>query len=98
MPDLNSDLRLAVDTGSVSFGFKETLKAVLEDKAKAVVMASKGKKEADDILHACKLAGIRVINFNGNAMELGRVCGKPYSVSSLAIIDPGTSNILNEKY
>ncbi|MCL4411212.1 50S ribosomal protein L30e, partial [Candidatus Marsarchaeota archaeon] len=31
----------------------------------------------------------------GNPIELGAVCGKPYSVSTLAIIEAGNSNILN---
>ena len=28
-------------------------------------------------------------------MELGAICGKPFSVAALAIVDPGESNILS---
>ncbi|MGC8628993.1 MAG: 50S ribosomal protein L30e [Candidatus Micrarchaeia archaeon] len=99
MADLNSDLRLAIDTGSVSFGKKETKNAIHSRKAKAVVLASKGKADVlEEIVHLCKIAGIRVINFKGNPMELGTVCGKPFSVSCLAISEAGTSNILQENY
>jgi ribosomal protein L30E len=30
-------------------------------------------------------------------VELGRICGKRFAVGVLAVLDPGTSNILNEK-
>jgi large subunit ribosomal protein L30e len=36
-----------------------------------------------------------VFRFEGNNMELGALCGKPFSVSALAVIDKGTSNILS---
>ncbi|MGC8671738.1 MAG: 50S ribosomal protein L30e [Candidatus Micrarchaeia archaeon] len=99
MADLNNDLRLAVDTGSVSFGAKETIKMINTNKAKAVVLASKGKGNVlQDIVHLCNIAGIKYIRFDGNPMKLGAACGKPYSVSCLAVIDPGTSKILEESY
>ena len=39
--------------------------------------------------------GVRVFTYDGNNMELGAICGKPFSVSALAVIDKGTSNILS---
>lgn len=99
MSDLNSDLRLAVDTGSVSIGTKETLKAINGSTAKVVIISSKGKPEAiADIVHVCGIAGIKVIKFEGKAVELGTVCGKPYPINSIAIIDAGHSRILEETY
>jgi len=49
-------------------------------------------------VHMCNIAGIKLIKFNENSLELGTICGKPYSVNALAIIDQGNSNILNESY
>ncbi len=99
MPDLNSSLRLAVDTGTISFGAKETTRAIMGQKVKAVVIAKSGKGQTiNDLKHLCKLENIKVLTFNGNPIELGTVCGKPYSVSCLGIIDPGTSKILEEQY
>ena len=37
---------------------------------------------------------VKVHVYGGNNMELGALCGKPFSVSALAVIDKGTSNIL----
>ncbi|MCL5239484.1 MAG: 50S ribosomal protein L30e [Candidatus Marsarchaeota archaeon] len=99
MADLNNDLRLAVDTGSVVLGTQETEKAISGNKAKIVVITSKGKEKAtDDITHLCNVAGIKMLMFKGSSMDLGTVCGKPYSVNSLAVLAPGNSKILEEKY
>ena len=99
MADLNKDLRLAVDTGSVVLGTEETKRAVSGDKAKLVVVSAKGKSAANaDISHLCSIAGIKILRFEGSSIELGAVCGKPFSVNSLAVVDAGESKILNENY
>jgi len=99
MADLAGDIRLAVDTGKVAIGYREVVKSISSSQAKAVVIATKGKKDIiDDIVHMCNIAGIKLIKFNENSLELGTICGKPYSVNALAIIDQGNSNILNENY
>ena len=49
-------------------------------------------------MHLAKLSDVKVVVFQGNPMNLGVVCGKPYSVSVLSITDPGSSNILKENY
>lgn len=99
MSDLTKDLRLAIDTGEVSFGNKTVMRAISGDKAKMVVVASKGKKEiVDDLAHVCNVAGVKLVKFKGNSLELGAACGRPYSVNSLAVINEGNSGILNEEY
>ena len=99
LADLSNDVRLAVDTGKVSLGYREVIKAVNTNSAKVVVVADGGKKSiVDDINHVCRIAGIKLVSFKGGSLELGTVCGKPYSVNSLAVIDAGNSNILTEQY
>ena len=97
MGDLNNDVRIAVDTGKVSLGHRSVVRAISEDSAKVIIVAEKGKKEmVDDIMHMCKVADVKVIKFAGGSADLGAVCGKPYSVNSLAVIDPGNSDIIND--
>ena len=99
MADLNRDLRLAVDTGKVIIGTREVAKALHGSEAKLVIVASAGKKESvEDINHMCSVANIKTVKFSGNSMSLGTVCGKPYSINAVAILEPGNSNILNENY
>ena len=99
LADLSNDVRLAVDTGKVSLGYREVIKAVNTNSAKVVVVAEKGKKSIiDDVNHVCKIAGIKLVSFKGGSLDLGTVCGKPYSVNSLAIIEEGNSKIVTEEY
>jgi large subunit ribosomal protein L30e len=99
MADLANDIRLAVDSGKAAIGIRKATDSIANGTAKLVVVASVNKKDRiNDIEHSAKLADARVILFKGNPMELGVVCGKPFSVSVLSITEPGSSNILNEKY
>jgi large subunit ribosomal protein L30e len=99
MADLNTDLRLAVDTGKVSLGSKETMQALADNRAKIVVVPGKGNaKNIADILHVCGVSDVKVIKFSGSALELGTICGKPYPVSGLAVLEPGNSGILTNSY
>ncbi len=99
MSDLNNDLRLVIDTGKYTLGNREVVRSINDSTAKAIILASKGKKDIiDDIIHICKVAQLRVILYNGNSFELGALCGKPYAVNAVAINEPGNSNILKEEY
>ena len=87
--DISRALKTAITSGKVEFGVDQTLKAVKGGKAQMVVLARNCP---------CKdLTGdldVKVHVYDGNNMELGALCGKPFSVSALVIIDKGTSNIL----
>ncbi|MGD0728805.1 MAG: 50S ribosomal protein L30e [Candidatus Micrarchaeaceae archaeon] len=97
MADLANNIRLAVDSGTAALGVNKASQSILSSKAKLVIVASKNKGDRlSDILHLAKLSNIRVEIFEGTPIDLGVVCGKPYSVSVLSIIDPGNSKILNE--
>ena len=96
MADLNNEIRLAVDTGKVEFGLRSSIKSISDAKALAVVVAEKGKKEyVDDLIHMCNIANVKLIRFSGNSVELGALCGKPFSINALAVIEPGNSGIVN---
>ena len=94
--DLEREIKLAISTGKVSFGRNKTLKLLMNGKIKAVIVASNIPKDVESTLqHLSQLSKIKIIKFNGNANELGIACGKPFSVSMLAIIDEGKSKILS---
>ena len=88
MIDVSRALKAAVDTGEVRFGLRTVRQIAKAGKARLVVVASNCPEE---------LAGItaKVFPFPGTNAELGAACGKPFSVSALAIVDPGDSNILS---
>ena len=87
--DIGRALKAAITTGMVEFGVDQTEKAIKAGKAQMIILSrncpSQTLVEQEDI---------KVHPYKGNNMELGALCGKPFSVSALAIIDKGTSNIL----
>ncbi|NLN71587.1 MAG: 50S ribosomal protein L30e [Thermoplasmatales archaeon] len=90
MIDIGKALKAAITTGDVEFGVMQTEKAVRSGKAQIVIVANNCPSKA----LVAGDAGVKVHVFEGNNMELGALCGKPFSVSALAVIDKGTSNIL----
>ncbi len=98
MANLANDIRLAVDSGESSIGVREVMRSLMSNKSKLIIVASTAQDIVDDIKHTAKIIDTNVIVFDCDSMELGTICGKPYSVSSLSIINPGNSKILEEKY
>ena len=91
MIDIGRALKIADSTGKVVFGERETEKAVKSGDAQLVIIASNYKNDfLDSGEHEVKMH-----RYKGNNMELGALCGKPFSVSALAILDKGSSNILS---
>lgn len=92
---LISAIRLAVESGKTDFGARTGIMAGLLGKAKIFVVASNTPADIKNkISEYAKKAGIPVIEFPGNTIELGSVCGKPFSVSVLSVYDEGNSNIM----
>jgi large subunit ribosomal protein L30e len=97
MADITKDIRLAVDSGKAALGMNSVVGSIKDNTAKLVIVASKSKKETlQDIEHVARISDIKVITFEGTSMELGAVCGKPFSVSAVSIIEQGNSKILEE--
>ncbi|MDT7864262.1 MAG: 50S ribosomal protein L30e [Thermoproteota archaeon] len=95
MVDLEKELKLLLKTGKCNYGYKEVLEALYHKKVLGIILASKIPKEIySKILYYAKLAEVPVYIFNGSSMELGNLCGKKFPITSIAIISPGESNIL----
>jgi len=92
--DLNKSLRLAIDTGKVSVGAKQSSKAINSGSAKLVILSSNCPEETVTIANGGETP---VYSFKGNNAVLGAACGKPFPVSIIAILDGGKSDILNLK-
>ncbi len=90
--DLNKALRRAMRTGEVYIGSKRTIKALKNGKAKMVIVA---KNCPEEVLEEIEKYSVKKITYSGTNMELGAICGKPFSVAALAIVNEGESEILN---
>jgi large subunit ribosomal protein L30e len=97
MADLANNIRLAVDSGKVAMGLNNVMDSIKKNDAKLIVVASKNREDIlNDIQHLSKVSNIKTVMFEGNSIELGAVCGKPYSISALSVIEQGNSKILEE--
>ena len=92
--DVQRSLRTVIATGKALIGADQTLKAVQNGEAKLVVIAS-NSPSADNIRAAAADKSVPVHDFAGMGTQLGPACGKPFAISSLAIVDAGESDILN---
>jgi len=87
---IEKEIFRAVETGKVIFGSKMVIKKIKE--AKGVIISS-DCIEKEKIMSIAESKPVYV--YSGNSLELGNVCGKPFGVSALAIIDEGKSSILS---
>jgi large subunit ribosomal protein L30e len=94
--DLAKELKVALNSGKVEIGFKVGLKTANKKKAKLIVVASNAP---ETLLAKIKASAgeVPVYNYTGSSWDLGGICGKPFPVSTIAIIDPGESAILKLK-
>ena len=90
MADFEKILRKILKTGKVYLGSKRTIKALKKGEAKLVVIASNCPREFQEKI---KKFSVPVLVFQGTNMELGAICGKPFSVASLAVIEEGDADI-----
>lgn len=92
--DINIDKALikVIRTGKVVIGSKSSISAATSGQAKMVILASNCPA---DIRKQIESTNIPVLNYSGTNMDLGPVCGKPFVIAALAILEPGESDILS---
>lgn len=90
-----SELKTLLKTGKVVFGSKKTIKMLKNGKLKMVIIASTLRQDLkDDIKTYAKIANIPVYEYSGSGYDLGTLCGKPFMVSTIGIIDLGESKLI----
>jgi large subunit ribosomal protein L30e len=93
--DLEKAISMAMSTGKVKLGFKAVLDSVLNGKIKTVVTSNNLPQNSKSrLLRTCELSNIPIIAIDRTGKELGAICGRPHKVSTLAVVNPGKSKIL----
>jgi large subunit ribosomal protein L30e len=95
MSEAINSLKVAVQTGKVVFGQKETLKGLLKHSVKLVVVASNAPNR-DVVLKEAEDRGAKVYEFPGSGWDLAALCARGHVVSTLGLVDPGESDILSK--
>ncbi|MEB3765061.1 MAG: 50S ribosomal protein L30e [Desulfurococcales archaeon] len=92
---LERELRNLLKSGKVYLGVKQTLKSMLHGKTKLVIIAENIPPEyRQRIEYYAKLSNTPIITYKGSSVDLGLAIGKPFRVSAMAVIDEGSSRIL----
>jgi large subunit ribosomal protein L30e len=81
----------AMKTGKVIVGANRTIDVATSGNAKLVILASNCP---EDIKNKVQATGVQVLEYAGTSVELGPICGKPFAIAVMAILDPGESDIL----
>ncbi len=85
--EFDRSIKNAMNTGKVHFGMKQTKKAIESGKARLVVISKNAPSKLET-------SGAKVHRYEGTSRELGSAVGKPFSISYLAVLDPGKSDVL----
>jgi large subunit ribosomal protein L30e len=95
MVDTNKEIRRAVDTGKVSFGYKTCQKNLLKGEGELIIVSSNMKSnEKEKLEQLAKVEGKKFYIYQDNGLVLGSICGKPFVVSAMIILDKGKSKVL----
>ncbi|ELV12228.1 60S ribosomal protein L30 [Tupaia chinensis] len=94
LESINARLQFGMKSGKYVLGYKQTLKLIRQGKVKLVILATNCPAlRKSEIEYYAMLAKTGVYHYGGN-IELGPAYEKYYRVCTLAVIDPGNSNII----
>ena len=92
--DLSRQLKNAITTGELLFGQRQAIDACANGDAKLIILAANCPLEYTDELHA-KHPEVTMFRSGMVNRELGIASGKPFSVSTITVIDAGDSELLS---
>jgi large subunit ribosomal protein L30e len=92
--DLSRQLKNAITTGKLLFGQRQAIDACANGDAKLVILAANCPVDYTDELHA-KHPEVTMHRSGMVNRELGIASGKPFSVSTITVLDAGESELLS---
>ncbi|MFZ9047589.1 MAG: 50S ribosomal protein L30e [Poseidonia sp.] len=91
--DLSRQLKNAIATGNLLFGQRQAKDACASGEAKMIILAANCPEDYTTELRAAHpevtMHRARMVN-----RELGIACGKPFSVSTITVLDAGDSDLM----
>ncbi len=92
--DISRQLKIAISTGKLMFGQRQAVDACAKGEAKCVILAANCPQDYIDNLVA-KHPEVTIHRTNIVNRELGIASGKPFSVSTITVVDAGDSDLLS---
>lgn len=95
--DIMKELQVVKNTGQALIGRKESLKAMLHGRAKLVILAGNCPPNTiREIKITSKISNVNVVESDVSASDLGVACGRRFPAAVVAVIDAGSSSLLDE--
>ena len=91
--DISRQLKLANTTGNLLFGQRQAIDACAKGDAKCIIVAANCPQDYLDNL-AAKHPEVVLHRTSMVNRELGVASGKPFSVSTITVVDAGESELL----
>ena len=95
MVEIQREIRRSVDTGSVTFGLDETEKNVLKGNGQLIIVSDSAPRQTrEKARHWSQIFNIPVFEYRGKGLDLGSICGKPFSIGTMLVLNAGKSKVL----
>ncbi len=83
---VDNEIKKAIKEKKLLIGSRGVLRAARRGAIEGVVYAKNTPKGIiSDIKHYANISGIKTHEYPGNSMQLGELCGKPFSILLLGI-------------
>ncbi len=90
------EITVMIETGKYVLGYRRAYKEMLLGNSKIVIVANGSRKDIkEDLVKYAEEGKIPLIEFKGNSLELGSICGKSHPVSVIVVFDQGKSKLLD---
>ncbi|MFX1294165.1 MAG: 50S ribosomal protein L30e [Promethearchaeota archaeon] len=98
MINVENAIKIALKTGNVQIGSKKALNLIKNGHGALVLVASNCPKAIlEDLKIYCRFSNIFIYQYKGSNWDLGFICGKPFQISTMVVLEPGDSDILKLK-
>lgn len=88
--DAGKEIKAALKSRKILMGSRTVLKGLKNDQLSTVFYATNCPDDTlEDLNHYSKLSGMKIERFEGSSVQLGEICGKPFSILLVGIKKSG---------
>ena len=96
MKDIKREITKVMKTGKIIIGTNSVSGALLNSNPQLILISSNCPNHIrEEITYYSRLSNIPYRMLRNDGLELGSMCGKPFPVSVLGIVNEGESNVLD---
>ncbi|MBN2250931.1 MAG: 50S ribosomal protein L30e [Candidatus Altiarchaeota archaeon] len=97
MKDIRGDMGTVIKTGKILTGHNNVVSALLMGNPKLVLVSGNCALDVKErLVYYSRLSETPCMVMKESSVEVGSVCGKPFPVSVVAVMDEGESDMLNK--